>query len=46
MNFTLADGFSAKERPYDRGTFRHNAPRSFATKRSWLARLLSLVFGG
>lgn len=46
MNFTLADSFVAKERPYDRGTFRHNAPRSFSTKHSWFARLLSLMFGG
>lgn len=42
MTLNLSRCFTARQRAYDRGSFRDNAPRSFTTAPAgWFATLLS-----
>lgn len=45
MTLNLNPSFVARQRPYDRGSFRDNAPkaRSVAPAAGWLATLLSFL---
>lgn len=43
MHLNLSKDFTAAQRPYSRGTIRHNAPKMIVAKTGWLASLLAYL---